>query len=80
VLGSVVPQRPFSFPIPPLLVAASPPREQQELEWISKALIPPEAAQGCGGTTPPCYYNMNSTNVEGTTPTCCARYRSRGVS
>jgi hypothetical protein len=39
-----------------------------------------EAAQSCGGTAPPCCYNVDSTNVEGTASTCCARYRSRGVS
>ena len=32
----------------------------------------------CGGATPPCCYNVYSTSVEGTTSTCCARYRSRG--
>jgi hypothetical protein len=34
--------------------------------------------QGCGGTTPRCCYNVEITNVEGTTSTCCSRYRSRG--
>jgi hypothetical protein len=37
-----------------------------------------DAAQGCGGTTPPCRYNADSTSVEGTASTCCSRYRSRG--
>jgi hypothetical protein len=32
--------------------------------------LPPEAVQGCGGTTPPCCDRVYSTNVEGTTPTC----------
>jgi hypothetical protein len=38
-----------------------------------------DAAQGCGGTAPCCCYNVDNTNVEGTTSTCCSRYRSRGI-
>jgi hypothetical protein len=38
-----------------------------------------EAAQGCGGTTPLCFYDMDITKVEGTTSTFCARYRFRGI-
>jgi hypothetical protein len=54
-LGSVQ-KHPFSYPILPLLVSASSQREHQDLEWIIKTLIPPDAAQSCGGTTPPCCY------------------------
>ncbi|EMS57766.1 hypothetical protein TRIUR3_34620 [Triticum urartu] len=34
--------------------------------------------KGCGGATPLCCYNVYNTSAEGTTSTCCARYRSRG--
>jgi hypothetical protein len=37
-----------------------------------------QCEQDCGGTTPPCCYYVDSTNVEGTTSRRCARYRSRG--
>jgi hypothetical protein len=58
-----------------LLAAACSQREQQELVWINGALIPPEAAQSCGGATPPCCYNVCGTSVEGTASMCCASSR-----